>query len=74
MNVALENALDSMRVKWGEIDWEIVCQECGTHFTFLKEEQVFYKKHNFNSPRRCPDCRMKRKKNNLEGLLKEAGF
>jgi len=52
-----EDTLDAIRVKWGEVDWKIVCQECGVVFIFTKGEQDFYKKQNFNSPRRCLGCK-----------------
>ena len=43
-------------------DRTIVCQDCGKDFTFTVAEQEFYKSKGFeNDPKRCPDCRMKKK-------------
>ena len=33
------------------------CRECGRDFLFTPEEQDFYTKHGYGSPRRCKDCR-----------------
>ncbi|MBT8349691.1 MAG: zinc-ribbon domain-containing protein [Deltaproteobacteria bacterium] len=39
---------------------EIICFQCKTAFEFTVEEQLRYRKMNFDEPRRCPDCRKKR--------------
>ena len=39
----------------------IVCCHCGKKFFFTRGEQNFYKKHKLSEPKRCPDCRQKRK-------------
>ncbi len=39
----------------------INCIDCGTDFTFTKEEQRYYKERNFCLPKRCKSCRKKRK-------------
>lgn len=50
----------------------IVCVECGNVFDFTASEQEFYKKNNFNQPRRCKDCRKARKDNsNGQNISKE---
>lgn len=43
-------------------DKTLNCQDCGAQFTFTASEQEFYAKKGFtNEPKRCPDCRMKKK-------------
>ena len=40
----------------------LVCQDCGKEFTFTVGEQEFYKEKGFdNEPKRCKECRDKRK-------------
>ena len=40
----------------------IVCQDCGEEFTFTVREQEFYEEKGFaNEPKRCKNCRDKRK-------------
>jgi CxxC-x17-CxxC domain-containing protein len=40
----------------------ITCKDCGTEFTFTKEEQAFYAEKGFtNEPQRCKQCRNARK-------------
>ena len=44
-------------------DETIVCQDCGKEFVFTAGEQAFYKEKGLqNKPKRCPECRQKRKK------------
>jgi NAD-dependent SIR2 family protein deacetylase len=40
----------------------LVCVGCGNTFDFTEKDQEFYKKMGFSAPRRCKDCREKRKK------------
>lgn len=43
-------------------DITLVCQDCGKEFAFTASEQEFYAKKGFsNQPKRCPECRMKKK-------------
>ena len=43
-------------------DKTLVCQECGKEFTWTAGEQEFYAAKGFtNEPKRCPDCRKKRR-------------
>ena len=38
------------------------CADCGATFAFTVEEQEFYQTKGFtNEPKRCPECRQKRK-------------
>ena len=47
-------------------DKSLNCVECGGSFTFSKNEQAFYAERGFtNEPKRCKNCRDKRK--NLRG-------
>lgn len=40
----------------------IVCQDCGEEFTFTVRDQEFYEEKGFtNEPKRCKNCRDKRK-------------
>jgi NAD-dependent SIR2 family protein deacetylase len=38
------------------------CKDCGETFTFSVGEQEWYKKMDFDVPKRCPVCRRRRKK------------
>jgi len=43
-------------------DKTLVCADCGKEFVFTAGEQEFYKQMGFtNEPKRCKDCRNKRK-------------
>lgn len=43
-------------------DKTLVCQDCGNEFVFTAGEQVFYKEKGLdNEPKRCKECRNKRK-------------
>jgi len=36
---------------------QIMCQSCGTEFTFTPEEQEFYQTKGFQDPKKCKPCR-----------------
>lgn len=43
-------------------DKTLVCVDCGNDFTFTAGEQAFYKEKGLtNEPKRCKDCRDKKK-------------
>ncbi len=42
-------------------DRPLTCQECGNEFTFEAGEQQFYADKGFGEPKRCRDCRNKKK-------------
>ena len=43
-------------------DKKLVCQDCGKEFIFTAGEQAFYKEKGLdNEPKRCKECRDKRK-------------
>jgi DNA replicative helicase MCM subunit Mcm2 (Cdc46/Mcm family) len=43
-------------------DRTLICQDCGSEFTFTVGEQEFYKEKGFdNEPKRCKECRDKKK-------------
>jgi hypothetical protein len=43
-------------------DKTLTCVDCGKEFIFTEKEQEFYKKMNFtNEPKRCKECRDKKK-------------
>jgi DNA-directed RNA polymerase subunit RPC12/RpoP len=39
----------------------LVCADCGDDFVFTVGEQEFFEERGFSEPRRCKDCRDKRK-------------
>ena len=39
----------------------ITCQDCGQEFIFTDNEQKFYAEKGFLPPKRCKECREKRK-------------
>jgi hypothetical protein len=43
-------------------DVQIKCVGCGQEFTFTVREQQFYEDKGFQVPRRCPACRIQRRK------------
>ncbi len=43
-------------------DKSLECSDCGTTFTHSVADQEFYQSKGYtNEPKRCPDCRQKRK-------------
>jgi chromosome segregation ATPase len=44
-----------------EEDITLKCRQCGKEFLFTKAEQEFYKEKEFNTPRRCKECRTNEK-------------
>jgi CxxC-x17-CxxC domain-containing protein len=40
---------------------QLQCVECGKIFDFSAEDQEFYAKKGYSSPKRCPECRENRK-------------
>ena len=45
-------------------DEKLVCEDCGKEFDFTAGEQEFYaEKGLVNKPKRCPECRRIRRKN-----------
>ena len=38
------------------------CKECGASFAFDAEQQAAYAKQGYAAPKRCPDCRAKRRR------------
>lgn len=42
-----------------------ICVDCGTSFEFSANERIWYKSKNFQEPKRCKECRAKKK---MEGL------
>ena len=43
-------------------DTQLKCMDCEVNFVFTAGEQSFYLKKAFSEPKRCDDCRKKRKK------------
>lgn len=44
-------------------DRPIVCADCGGEFAFTERDQAFYAERGFEPPKRCKECREKRKRN-----------
>jgi NAD-dependent SIR2 family protein deacetylase len=42
-------------------DKALTCVDCGNQFAFNAGEQRFYLSKGLSTPKRCPDCRQKRK-------------
>jgi len=40
---------------------ELTCVECGNTFVFETGEQIFFISKGLTEPKRCPECRLKRK-------------
>lgn len=40
---------------------KLTCQDCGQDFPFSAGEQKFYEEKGFDPPKRCPQCRKKRR-------------
>ena len=50
-------------------DETLTCEDCGCSFIFTSGEQEFYaEKGLVNKPKRCPDCRKKRRQNNKKRM------
>ena len=46
-------------------DEKLICEDCGSEFIFTAGEQEFYAEKGLtNKPKRCPECRKLRRKNN----------
>ena len=49
-------------------DKTLVCRDCGQEFTFTAGEQEFYSSRGLlNEPRRCPECRIARRRERRGG-------
>jgi hypothetical protein len=42
-------------------DREIICVDCGKAFTWNRDEQAFYLSKGLREPKRCKECRLRRK-------------
>lgn len=42
-------------------DTELVCIDCGRKFAFTAGEQFFFASKGLIKPKRCPECRKRRK-------------
>ena len=41
---------------------ELICRECDEWFVFTAKEQRFYAEQGFPPPKRCPNCRAERRR------------
>ncbi|OGN94154.1 MAG: hypothetical protein A2Z75_08365 [Chloroflexi bacterium RBG_13_50_10] len=51
-----------MKVKEGIEDKAIQCVDCGREFRFGVGEQKYFASKGLSTPKRCPSCRLKRRK------------
>lgn len=51
-------------------DLRLKCWDCGERFIFTIGEQQFFKQKGFDLPKRCPECRFRRKYG-IEDILEE---
>lgn len=49
-------------------DQVLTCVECREQFVFTQSEQRFYAEKELNTPKRCLDCRKKRKAEREKGI------
>ena len=47
----------------------IVCKICSSEFEFSEGERQFYEGRSLNAPKRCPDCRAKKRREVKEDEL-----
>jgi len=47
--------------EYNEQDQLLNCSDCGAEFAFTGRDQAFYRERGFAPPRRCRNCRQKRK-------------
>lgn len=40
----------------------LICKICGAEFDFSPGEQTFYKDRGLEPPKRCPECRAKKRR------------
>ena len=43
-------------------DKTLTCIDCGQEFSFSEKDQQFYNERGFQEPKRCKECRDKRKR------------
>ena len=56
---------------------QLQCTECGVIFEFSADDQEFFAKKGYTPPKRCPECRAKRKaqqNNNRGGGYRERRY
>ena len=51
--------MDNTEFEFGE---DLTCKICGKDFEFSQGERVFYESRSLNPPKRCPECRAKKRK------------
>ena len=50
------------------MDKQIVCVDCGEEFEFSAGEQSFYKYKGLTEPKRCKNCRSKKRADNQKSV------
>lgn len=53
--------------QYNDIQERCVEQDCRKKYIITAGEQAFYAQKGFQLPRRCPDCRAKRKREKQQG-------
>lgn len=51
---------------------ELTCSDCGEAFSFSEREQEFFREKGFSEPKRCKNCRDRRKMD--RGGSRRGGF
>ena len=46
-------------------DIKVECQDCGKEFNHSVSEQILFEKLGYNIPKRCQECRKKKKARNI---------
>lgn len=55
-------------------DKSIICKECGKKFLFNISDQEYYHNMEFETPKRCPGCRRKKKERSILFTQGSAGI
>ncbi len=56
------------------IDCTLRCVECGNEFIFTGGEQLYFLSKQLSIPKRCPSCRLKRKRSLVPEESDNTGF
>lgn len=54
--------MEAIATMQGSPDDKLVCKDCSKTFIFTEGEKAFYKDKGLFPPKRCPICRMEKKK------------
>ena len=51
-------------------DQALICQDCGAEFVFAEGEQAWFAQKGYQPPKRCQECRKKKKEAKRAGSQK----